>query len=128
MAKKILIAEDNENNRLLLKDVLQYYGYEVIEATNGEEAVKTARQQKPDLIFMDIQMPVIDGFTAIKILKRSPSTKHIKIIVVTSSAMAGDKEQIIAAGADKYIAKPINTRELPEIVKSILTKEVLCLK
>lgn len=116
---KILIAEDNEKNRKLMRDVLRYYGYEIREAGNGEEAIKEARENKPDVILMDIQMPGMDGFTAIKILKGDPATKHIKIVAVTSFAMPGDKEKIFAAGADGYISKPINTRELPEMVKKL---------
>lgn len=120
MSKKILVVEDNNKNRRLLVDILKYYGYEVIEAINGGEAIKFAREQKPDLILMDMQMPIMDGFTAIKILKSAPETKGIKIISITSFAMVGDKERILKAGADDYIAKPINTRQLPEVVKRIL--------
>lgn len=118
--KKILIAEDNEMNRRLLRDVLAYYGYEIIEAENGQVAVEKAKQQPPDLIFLDIQMPVMNGYDAIKILKEMPETKHIKVIAMTSFAMAGDREKIMAAGFDEYISKPIDTRKLPETVKKWL--------
>jgi two-component system cell cycle response regulator DivK len=120
MPKKILIVEDNENNRRLVRDVLVYYGYKTVEAENGEEGIRTAKEQTPDLIIMDLQMPVINGYDAIRILKNYPETKHIKILAVTSFAMAGDREKILEAGADDYIAKPINTRELPERVKRLL--------
>jgi two-component system cell cycle response regulator DivK len=120
MPKKILIVEDNENNRRLVRDVLVYYGYKTVEAENGEEGIRTAKEQTPDLIIMDLQMPVINGYDAIIILKNYPETKHIKILAVTSFAMAGDREKILEAGADDYIAKPINTRELPERVKRLL--------
>ena len=122
--KKILIVEDNDANRLLITDVMKYYGYAIIEALNGEEGVRAAREQRPDLIFMDMQMPVMDGFTATRILKNDPATRDIKIVALTSFAMAGDKETILAAGADEYIAKPVNTRELPGAVKKLLDRAV----
>lgn len=118
--KRILIVEDNDKNRLLVRDVLSYYGYEVIEARDGEKGLRMAKEHIPDLILMDMQMPVMDGFDAIKMLKNDPDTKHIKIIAVTSFAMKGDKEKIIQAGADDYIAKPVDTRELPRIIQGLL--------
>ncbi len=120
MGKKILVVEDNPNNRKLIKDVLNYYGYEVVEAKNGEEGINLAREHSPSLIIMDIQMPVMDGITAAKILKNDPKTKGIKMIALTSFAMKGDKERFIEAGFDDYISKPINTRQLPELVKKYI--------
>jgi CheY-like chemotaxis protein len=120
MSKKILIVEDIPMNQKLIRDILIYYGYEIIEAENGEEAVRIAKEQKPDLIIMDLQMPVMNGLEAIKILRNDPATKDIKIIAVTSFAMAGDREKVLAAGFDDYISKPLNTRELPEMVKKLL--------
>lgn len=117
---KILIVEDNEKNRTLVKDVLEYHGYEVIEAGDGLEGIKISKEHKPDLILMDIQMPAMSGYDAIKIFKNNPETKDIKIIALTSFAMKGDREKILEAGADEYISKPIDTRSLPEIVKNIL--------
>ncbi len=119
MGKKILIVEDIPMNRRLIRDILTYHGYEIIEAENGEEAVRIAREQKPDLIIMDLQMPVMNGLDAIKILKSDPATKDIKVIAVTSFAMAGDREKVLAAGFDEYISKPLNTRELPVMVKRL---------
>jgi two-component system cell cycle response regulator DivK len=124
MAKKILIVEDIPINRRLLRDILTYHGYEVIEAENGEEAVRIAREQKPDLIIMDLQMPVMNGYGAIKVLKSDPVTKNIKILAVTSFAMAGDREKALEIGVDDYIEKPINTRELPERVKRLLSENI----
>ncbi|MFZ6007030.1 MAG: response regulator [Nitrospirota bacterium] len=118
--KKILVVEDNEKNRVLVRDILRYYGYDVIEAIDGEKGIKMAKEQSPDLILMDMQMPVVDGFNAIKMLKNDPDTKHIKIIAVTSYAMKGDRERIIKAGADDYMAKPLDTRELPRIIQRLL--------
>jgi len=120
---KILVVEDNENNTTLVRDILTLHGHEIIEATNGEEGLKMAREAKPDLILMDIQMPVMDGFTAAKALRADPATKDIKIVGVTSYAMKGDKEKVLAAGFDLYIAKPINTRELPAQIKELLAKK-----
>lgn len=122
MAKKILVVEDNEKNRMLIKDILAYYGYEVIEAENGKIAVEMAKKHLPALILMDIQMPVMDGFKAIALLKEDPATKAIRMIALTSFAMKGDREKIMRAGFDYYIAKPMDTRKLPEIVKKYLTE------
>lgn len=124
MPQKILIVEDNENNRRLVRDVLVYYGYEIIEAANGEEGITMAKEHQPDLIFMDIQMPVMNGYEATRILKNDPDTKHIKIIAVTSFAMLGDKGKILEAGADDYIAKPIDTRALPDKVNKLLIENI----
>lgn len=123
MPEKILIAEDNEVNRKLLRDILRYHGYDVIEAVNGVEAVEMAKEHMPDLILMDIQMPVMNGYEAIKTLRKDPVTKKIRIIAVTSFVMKGDKEKALEAGADEYICKPIDTRELPGIVKKIVEAE-----
>jgi two-component system cell cycle response regulator DivK len=117
---KILIVEDNEKNRTLIKDVLEYHGYEVIEAGNGLEGIKIAKENNPDLILMDLQMPVMNGYEAIKIIKTDAEIKYTKIIAITSFAMVGDREKILEAGADEYISKPIDIRQLPEIVKNIL--------
>lgn len=120
MAKKILVVEDNDKNRLLIKDILLYHGYEVFEAENGKIALELAKQHLPALILMDIQMPVMDGFTAIALLKDDPATRPIRVIALTSFAMKGDREKIMQAGFDDYIAKPIDTRKLPEIVKKYI--------
>ncbi|MHB8881014.1 MAG: response regulator [Thermodesulfovibrionales bacterium] len=120
MSKKILIVEDNTKNRVLLRDVLQYHGYEVLEAADGEEGVRLAREHIPGLIFLDIQMPVMDGFSALKMLKATPETRSIRVIALTSFAMTGDREKILNAGFDHYLSKPINTRELPVVVKQYM--------
>lgn len=120
MQKRILIVEDNPQNRVLVKDVLEFYGYEIIEAVDGQSGIEMAKNHKPDLILMDIQMPVMDGITAGKIIRGDPDTKDIKMIAVTSFAMLGDRERIMEAGFDRYIAKPINTRELPDLIKEML--------
>ncbi len=125
MSWKILIVEDNDKNRVLIGDILRHYGYEVMEAANGVEGIRMAREYSPDLILMDMHMPVMNGFTAIKVLRNDPTTMHIKIIAVTSFAMRGDRERILSAGADVYIAKPIDTRQLPVIVEMVLGRGML---
>jgi CheY-like chemotaxis protein len=120
MGHRILVVEDNPQNRLLVKVVLEFHGYEIIEAEDGQVGIEMAKKYKPDLIFMDLQMPVMDGFTAGKIIRGDPDTKNIKMIAVTSFAMLGDKERVMEAGFDHYISKPINTRELPVLIKEIL--------
>lgn len=117
MSHKILIAEDNANNRSLLGDILTFHGYEVSVAVDGRQAIILARELMPDLILMDIQMPGLDGLTAGSILKADPATGGLKIIALTSFAMQGDQEKFMAAGFDGYLSKPINTRELPDLVK-----------
>jgi len=107
----ILIVEDNERNRRLARDVLQATGYRTIEAETGEDGVRLAKEQKPALILMDIQLPGIDGITALGQLRADEATRAIPIIAVTASAMAQDKQKIIAAGFDGYQSKPINVRE-----------------
>ena len=122
MPKRILIAEDDEPNRRLIKDVLMYHGYEVIEAVNGDEAVKMATGHKPDLVLMDLQMPVMNGVEAIRQLKNSPETKDIKIIAVTGLAMESDRENTMKMGADGYMAKPIDIRQLPEAIERLFER------
>ena len=121
----ILIVEDNENNCRLLKDLLSFHGYEIAVASDGQEGVALARKLMPDLILMDIQMPGMDGMTASDILKSDPATSGLKIVALTSFAMQGDKEKFLAAGFDGYLAKPINTRELPDLVRQWLKEEHL---
>jgi two-component system cell cycle response regulator DivK len=123
MAQTILIVEDNEDNRVLFVDVLAIHGYDITTAINGKEGVRLARQMMPDLILMDIQMPVMDGITAASILKADQATSGLKIIALTSFAMRGDEEKFLAAGFNGYLCKPINTRELPDLVRVWLQLE-----
>ena len=125
MQHKILIVEDNENNRSLFRDILIFHGYEISVAADGREGVALARELMPDLILMDIQMPGMDGMTAGGILKGDPATSGLKIIALTSFAMQGDQEKFLAAGFDGYLSKPINSRELPGLVKQWLEEEQL---
>jgi CheY-like chemotaxis protein len=118
----ILVVEDNDKNRELVKDILDLQGYRVLEAHDGAEAVAMAQEHMPDLVIMDIQMPIMDGITAAKIIKNNPVTSSITMIALTSFAMKGDRERFMEAGFDDYIAKPIDTRKLPGIVKNFLAK------
>ncbi len=120
MAGTILIVEDNDNNRILLRDILEFHGYKTMEASNGDDGVRMAKEPGLGLVLMDIQMPGKNGFEAIKELRGDPATKGLVIIALTSFAMKGDRERILAAGFDDYLAKPINTRKLPEIIKKYL--------
>jgi CheY-like chemotaxis protein len=119
MTKVILIVEDEPNNLKLLRDLLQTSGYTTIEATDGEQGVVLAKSKKPDLILMDIMMPVVDGLEATRILKADTTTKNIPVLALTAYAMKGDKERILEAGCDGYISKPINIKELLKEVASI---------
>jgi two-component system cell cycle response regulator DivK len=118
--KLILIVEDNEKNRKLVRDLLQFHKYRTVEAITGEEGVEIARTQRPDLILMDIQLPGIDGFTAFRHLREDPGTRGIPVIAVTASAMPQDRERILAAGFDGYQTKPISVKTLPDMVRDIV--------
>lgn len=112
MKQKILVVEDNEDNLTVLCDELEYVGYEVISAANGEEAIEKTLTERPDLILMDISIPVIDGWEATRRLKADPKTVDIPIIALTAHAMAGDDKKAKAAGCDGYIAKPCTPDEV----------------
>jgi two-component system cell cycle response regulator DivK len=118
----ILIVEDNEKNRRLVRDVLQFKGYQTIESETGEEGVELARSRHPALVLMDIQLPGIDGITALKQLRNDPSTRAIRVMAVTASAMTQDRQTILAAGFDAYQSKPINVKSFLEAVSELLAK------
>jgi len=113
---KILIVEDNEMNRDMLSRRLARRGYEIVIAVDGEEGIAAAKAKNPDLILMDMSLPVIDGWEATRRLKAEPSTRGIPVIGLTAHAMAGDREKVIAAGCDDYDTKPI---ELPRLLEKI---------
>jgi CheY-like chemotaxis protein len=108
MGFKILVIEDNEQNMYLMHFLLEAKGHTVIEAMEGIEGIQKARDTHPDIILLDIQLPEMDGYEIARILRRDPGMETIPIIAVTSYAMPGDREKIIAAGATDYIEKPIN--------------------
>jgi two-component system cell cycle response regulator DivK len=120
MPPRILVVEDNEKNLILMRDVLRYFGYEVLEARDGLECIDMAVEHCPGLILMDIQMPVMSGVDAMKNLRMRAETREIKILAVTSLAMKGDRERLLGEGFDDYIQKPIDPLELPDIVKKHL--------
>ena len=120
MAKRILIVEDQEDNRVIMRDVLSSAGYDLIEAVNGEDGVKLAHSERPDLILMDIQLPIIDGYEATRQIKGSTVLKSIPIIAVTSYALSGDQAKARAAGCDGYVSKPFSPRELLARVREYL--------
>jgi len=117
---KILIVEDNPQNMKLVVMTLQPRGYQLIGATDGEEALKVADREKPDLILMDIQIPKINGLEVTRRLKQMPAFTHTPIIAITAHAMKGDEQKIAEAGCDAYITKPFSTRELPVLVAKML--------
>jgi two-component system cell cycle response regulator DivK len=107
----ILIVEDNEKNRKLARDVLEVKGYRTIESENAEEGLKLAAEKLPALILMDIQLPGMDGITAMKQLKADPNTKAIPIIAITASAMTNNRQAMLAEGFDGYQTKPISLKD-----------------
>ena len=112
MKKRILVVEDQEDNRQILRDLLANAGFEMIEAEDGEQAIELAASQRPDLILMDIQLPLVDGYEATRRLKADPNLMNIPIIVFTSYALSGDEEKARRAGCDAYVAKPYSPRAL----------------
>jgi two-component system, cell cycle response regulator DivK len=112
MSKRILVVEDQPDNRQILRDLLTSVGFHLFEAEDGEKGIAAAEAHRPDLILMDIQMPVLDGYEATRRLKANPELKAIPIIVVTSYALSGDEEKARAAGCDDYITKPYSPRQL----------------
>jgi len=120
MSACILVVEDQMDNRQILRDLLGNAGYQLVEAENGEEALAAVSRQRPDLILMDIQLPVMDGYEATRRLKADPATSSIPIIVVTSYALSGDEGKARAAGCDAYVTKPYSPRQLLAKVREFL--------
>ncbi len=117
---KILLVEDNEMNLDMLSRRLQRRGYEIIIATDGARGVQMARTDAPDLILMDMSLPVMDGWQATRTLKADPDTKPIPIIALTAHAIAGDREKCLAAGCDEYESKPVKFPQLMEKIQMFL--------
>ena len=120
MSKCILVVEDQEDNRQILRDLLTSADYEMTEAENGQEALDAVAKQRPDLILMDIQLPVMDGYEATRRLKGNPAYKDIPIIVVTSYALSGDEGKARDAGCDAYVTKPYSPRQLLAKIREFL--------
>ena len=119
----VLIVEDNDKNRKLMRDVLHFKGYRLAEAETGEEGVRLARELRPDLILMDIQLPGINGVTALRQLREDPATATIPAIAVTASAMTQDRQTIMAAGFEGYQSKPLNVKEFLVAVRQMLDSQ-----
>lgn len=117
MDRRVLLVEDNEDNRRVYRTILEHYGYEVIEAVDGEEGVRLARRERPDLILMDVSIPLLDGWQATRILKAEPATSHIPIIALTAHAMQSDRQMATDVGCDGYLAKPVSPREVADMVR-----------
>ena len=120
MSKRILVVEDQEDLRGVLRDLLTGSGYTVIEAGDGEAGVANARSDRPDLILMDIQMPVIDGYEATRRIKVDPDFTRIPIVAVSSFAMKGDEDKARAAGCDHYVTKPYSPMQLLRLIRGFL--------
>ena len=120
MTKRILIVEDTEDNRRIVRDLLTSVGYELIEAVDGSEGVALAQSERPDLILMDIQLPVIDGYEATRRIRAIPDLAKVPIIAVTSYALSGDEAKTRAAGCDGYVAKPFSPRQLVAKIREFL--------
>ncbi len=116
----ILIAEDNPDNLFTITSILDGFGYAYITAKDGEDAVRTAKESRPGLILMDIQLPVLSGMDAARQIKSDPSLTGIPIVAVTAKAMRGDREKILAAGCDDYLSKPIDPAALIEMIRKKL--------
>jgi two-component system, cell cycle response regulator DivK len=112
MSKLILAVEDQEDNMQILRDLLTSAGYEIIEAENGEQALSAAAKRRPDLILMDIQLPIMDGYEATRRIKADPALRTIPIIAVTSHALSGGEEKARSAGCDDFVPKPYSPRQL----------------
>jgi two-component system cell cycle response regulator DivK len=119
-AKTILYVEDNEMNRRIVRDLLKRTSYRLLEAPDGETGMTMARQERPDLILMDVQLPVVSGIEATRTLRSEPATADTPIIAITSFALAGDEEKARNAGATAYMAKPYSPRDLLELIRRLL--------
>ena len=112
MTKRILVVEDQEDNRQIIRDLLDHAGFEVIEVGDGEKALTAASAHRPDVILMDVQLPLLDGYEATRRIKADQALKHIPIIVVTSHALSGVEAKARAAGCDAYVGKPYSPKAL----------------
>src|SRR5689334_23634191 len=120
MSKRILMDKDTEDNRQILRDRFATTDYELIEATDGATGLAMAGKHKPDIILMDIQLPVLDGYEVTRRIKADPALRHIPVIAVTSYALSGDEAKARAAGCDAYVTKPFSPRQLLSVVRGYL--------
>ena len=122
MAKTVMIVEDNELNMKLFHDLLEAHGYDTIGTRNGIEALDLARKHRPDLVLMDIQLPDIDGITALAQLRADPATAKTPVVAVSASVMPDDQQRIVASGFDAYVTKPINIKSFIQTVEQFVGK------
>ena len=120
MSKRILVVEDQEDNRQIIRDMLTFTDYEIMEAESGEQALEAVAKQRPDLILMDIQLPGMDGYEVTRRIKADPALRSITIIAVTSYALSGEEQKARAAGCDEYVPKPYSPRQLLAKIRQYL--------
>lgn len=120
----VLVVEDNERNRKLVRDVLVHAGMQVLEATSAEDGVVVAARERPDLVLMDLQLPGMDGYAGLEALRGSPDTQRIPVVAVTAFAMDDDRARVLRAGFEGYLQKPISVRELPDQVRGFVRTDV----
>ena len=120
MSATVLHVEDNPDNRMVVRDLLLFRGYRVVEVADGEEALAAVERERPDIILMDVQLPHISGLEAARRIKAREDLRHIPIVAVTSFALSGDDKKAYAAGCDAYIAKPYKVRELLKLIEDLL--------
>lgn len=118
--KRILIAEDNPVNRELIREILSDGEYEVVEACDGQQALERIAEVTPDLVLLDIQMPVIDGYAVVRRIRDNPQSTKLRVIALTAYAMRGDRERALAAGFDDYLTKPIDLKILTRKIEQFL--------
>lgn len=124
-AQVVLVVEDNEHNRKLVRDVLGFAGFTVIEATTAEDGIALALERSPDIVLMDLQLPGMDGIEALRLLRDAPKTRSLPVVAVTAFAMRDDRERVLSAGFDGYLEKPISVRALPDQIRGFMgSKEV----
>jgi two-component system cell cycle response regulator DivK len=123
--RRILVVEDNPLNLKLVRDVLQFAGYDVVEAQSGEDGLRAAQQDPPDLVLMDLQLPGIDGTETLRRLRESSLGRDVPVVAVTAFAMAEDRERACMAGFDGFIEKPISARELPATIEAFFQRRVI---
>jgi two-component system, cell cycle response regulator DivK len=120
VSRKILVADDNTASRELIREVLEMSGYDVVEAADGQDAVSTARENTPDLVLVDIQMPRLDGYGVLRELRADPRLSGLQVIALTAFAMQGDRERALDAGFDGYITKPVDIVALRQEIRKLL--------
>ena len=123
MSARVLVVEDNPLNLKLIRDVLEFRGFDVVTARSGEEGVAAASTSAPDLVLMDLQLPGIDGHEALQRIRADPRCSAVPVVAVTAFAMKDDRERALDAGFDSYLEKPINVRAFPELVRGFLHRK-----